>query len=87
MKVNRVKSAGLFSCQKEEAMPHKPKKPCAYPGCPNLTDETYCEVHKNMVAKQYNKFQRSLIMQKSMVEVGNGFVIDMLKLIRFVRDV
>jgi 5-methylcytosine-specific restriction protein A len=40
-------------------VPHKPKKPCSYPGCPNLTDETYCEVHKNMVAKQYNKFQRS----------------------------
>ena len=27
-------------------MPRKPKKPCAYPGCPNLTDTKYCETHK-----------------------------------------
>ena len=40
-------------------MPYKPKKPCAYPGCPNLTYETYCEEHKRMMAKDYNKYQRS----------------------------
>lgn len=27
-------------------MPMKPKRPCAYPGCPNLTDGKYCERHK-----------------------------------------
>ena len=27
-------------------MPRKPKKPCAYPGCPNLTYTKYCEAHK-----------------------------------------
>jgi len=27
-------------------MPHKPKRPCRYPGCPNLCETgTYCEVH------------------------------------------
>ena len=40
-------------------MPHKPKKPCAFPGCPNLTDETYCAKHKSQAVNSYNKYQRS----------------------------
>ena len=27
-------------------MPKKCKHPCSYPGCPNLTDSRYCEMHK-----------------------------------------
>lgn len=27
-------------------MPRKPKKPCSHPGCPRLTDDCYCEVHR-----------------------------------------
>lgn len=27
-------------------MPKKCKNPCSFPGCPNLTDSRYCEVHK-----------------------------------------
>lgn len=27
-------------------MPHKSKRPCGHPGCPNLTDSRYCEQHK-----------------------------------------
>lgn len=28
-------------------MPHKPKRPCRYPGCPNLCEKgTYCEEHR-----------------------------------------
>lgn len=27
-------------------MPKKPLKPCKHQGCPNLTDELYCEEHK-----------------------------------------
>jgi 5-methylcytosine-specific restriction protein A len=26
-------------------MPYKPQKPCRQPGCPNLTNKTYCEHH------------------------------------------
>lgn len=26
-------------------MPKKQKHPCAYPGCPNLTDKRFCERH------------------------------------------
>lgn len=40
-------------------MPHKPKKPCAFPGCPNLTGETYCDKHKSQATNSYNKYQRS----------------------------
>lgn len=39
-------------------MPFKPKKPCAYPACPELTHERYCEKHKRVVDKQYNDYQR-----------------------------
>ena len=40
-------------------MPYKPKKPCAYPGCPELVHERYCEKHKQVADKQYNQFQRN----------------------------
>ena len=39
-------------------MPWKTKKPCAYPGCPALTHERYCEQHKRIVDKQYNLYGR-----------------------------
>jgi 5-methylcytosine-specific restriction protein A len=36
--------------KKEKKMPHKPKHPCAHPGCPELVayGEKYCEKHKKM---------------------------------------
>ena len=40
-------------------MPHKPKKPCAYPGCPKLTDGQYCAEHKKLMDKQYDMYVRS----------------------------
>ena len=39
-------------------MPRKPKKPCAYPGCPELTDEQYCEKHKAEAVQSYERYQR-----------------------------
>ena len=41
-------------------MPHKPLKPCKYPGCPKLTRGLYCEDHAAKVASEYNKYSRSL---------------------------
>ena len=35
-------------------MPYKPKKPCAYPGCPELTDERYCIKHKKFMDAKYD---------------------------------
>lgn len=40
-------------------MPKKSKRPCAYPGCPKLTDGRYCEEHQKAVDRQYNRNTRS----------------------------
>ena len=40
-------------------MPHKPKKPCRYPGCPRLTEDLYCEEHATLMRRQYDKYERS----------------------------
>lgn len=39
-------------------MPRKPKKPCAWPGCPELTYGKYCEVHAKQAAKDYETYKR-----------------------------
>jgi len=39
-------------------MPTRPKHPCSYPGCPNLTHERYCEEHKQKANAQYEKYDR-----------------------------
>lgn len=33
-------------------MPRKPKRPCRHPGCPNLSDSVYCEVHRKLYARE-----------------------------------
>ena len=43
----------------EMAMPRKPKKPCAFPGCPLLTQDRYCEEHRKKVNRDYNNYERS----------------------------
>jgi len=40
-------------------MPMKPKRPCSYPGCPNLTDGRYCEEHKKLENQRYEKYDRN----------------------------
>lgn len=51
---------GLFLCPEGdgEPMPRKPKRPCSYPGCPELTEGRYCEEHAAMMNKQYEKYNR-----------------------------
>ncbi len=39
-------------------MPTKPKKPCSYPGCPNLCYGAYCDEHKKKRNEEYNKYER-----------------------------
>jgi len=39
-------------------MPRKPKRPCSFPGCPNLTDSQYCEEHRKEARRQYDKYER-----------------------------
>lgn len=50
--------SGFFYGKKVKRMPRKPKKPCAYPGCPNLTDGRYCPEHQTKVNAGYEKYRR-----------------------------
>ena len=36
-------------------MPRKPKHPCSYPGCPELTEGRYCKAHQKEMDREYNK--------------------------------
>lgn len=40
-------------------MPRKPKRPCSHPGCPNLTEERFCEEHAKLVNQNYEKYERN----------------------------
>ena len=39
-------------------MPRKPKRPCAYPNCPELTDGRYCGKHGRQASGEYNRYAR-----------------------------
>ena len=41
-------------------MPRKPKRPCRYGSCPNLTDSKsgYCEKHEKPMQRHYERFTR-----------------------------
>ena len=49
----------VLSGKKEAAMPRRPKKPCRWPDCPNLTDDLYCEEHAAQARRQYDRFERA----------------------------
>ena len=40
-------------------MPYKQKKPCAYPGCPELTHVKYCEKHQKQTNRDYDRHHRT----------------------------
>ena len=50
----------FFHAQRGEAMPRKPKRPCRYSGCPNLTNRKsgYCEKHEKLMQRHYERFAR-----------------------------
>ena len=39
-------------------MPHTPKHPCSFPGCPALTDDRYCPRHQSVIDARYNHNER-----------------------------
>lgn len=39
-------------------MPRKPKRPCSFPNCPNLTDGRFCKEHEKQENKRYEKYGR-----------------------------
>ena len=40
-------------------MPYKQKKPCAYPGYPELTHGKYCEKHQQQANRNYDRYHRT----------------------------
>lgn len=40
-------------------MPRKLKKPCAFPGCPNLTDNHWCEEHGYLETDEHRSGSRN----------------------------
>ena len=45
-------------------MPMKAKRPCAYPGCPNLSDERFCLEHRSKVNSDYERYGRNKATKK-----------------------
>lgn len=45
-------------------MPKSPKKPCRYPGCPNLSYNSYCDKHKKLIASKYEMYGRNKTTKK-----------------------
>lgn len=39
-------------------MPMRPKRPCSFPGCPNLTDRRFCPEHEKLEAQRYERYGR-----------------------------
>lgn len=66
-------------------MPRKPKRPCSYPGCPNLTDGRFCPEHEKMEAKRYERTTEIQIPSVATDVHGNVSVTAMLLPIPFVR--
>lgn len=50
-----------FFIPRNEVMivPHKPKRPCSYPGCSELVNGRYCDKHQRQVNAHYNKYERN----------------------------
>ena len=48
----------LYTLRGGDTMPKRPKRPCSYPGCPNLTDRRYCVEHERKENKHYEQYGR-----------------------------
>ncbi|MHB1455103.1 MAG: HNH endonuclease [Saccharofermentanales bacterium] len=39
-------------------MPRRPKRPCSYPNCPELTDSRFCIEHERQMNARYERYER-----------------------------
>ena len=51
-------------------MPHKPKRPCSFPNCPALTDDSFCPQHQSVMTARYNHHERD---PKTRRRYGSGW--------------
>ena len=68
-------------------MPRKPKQPCAYPGCPNLSDGRYCEQHRKLAEKNYEQYSRDPVVHKKYGRAWKRIRDSYVKTIHSVRSV
>lgn len=47
-----------FARMEVNTMPKQPRRPCGFPGCPNLTDGRFCEEHAKQENRRYERYQR-----------------------------
>jgi len=45
-------------------MPRKPKSPCGFPGCPELTEERFCSKHQTEMNARYERYERDPVVRK-----------------------
>lgn len=45
-------------------MPRRPKRPCSWPGCSNLTDGQYCSEHMALARRRYDRYERTADVNK-----------------------
>ena len=62
---SRSFGGGFVVVKVGEAMPRKAKRPCSFPGCPNLCEDLYCEKHAQAGEQErlerqrkYNRYER-----------------------------
>ena len=48
-----------FKAREVFKMPRKPKHPCHHPGCPNLTENRFCEEHTKQHNRDYELYGRN----------------------------
>ena len=54
------KSESVFYAKNEVIkVPKKPRKPCRFSGCPELTENKYCDKHRKLESSYYNKYKRN----------------------------
>ena len=49
----------MLKLKEKNQMPRKPKTPCRYTGCRELTEKRYCDKHYKLINKNYNRYQRN----------------------------
>jgi 5-methylcytosine-specific restriction protein A len=51
-------AVAFLMSERRSAMPYKPKRPCSFPGCPNLTEGRFCPEHEKQENRRYEKYDR-----------------------------
>ena len=65
-----------FYIAEERNMPYRPKKPCSFPGCPNLTDGRYCEKHRALEPERISGSRNGFYSSPEWKKVRKAFLLE-----------